>query len=81
MSISRSQVGAAAPTHMTAKRGERRGRRGSSPSMRRVDRAYYWMVVRAAVVFAVFLYVPFAQGIAYSFTNSQGYGDFSWIGL
>jgi raffinose/stachyose/melibiose transport system permease protein len=39
------------------------------------------MVVPAAVVFAVFLYVPFAQGIAYSFTNSQGYGDFSWIGL
>lgn len=48
---------------------------------RTVDRAYYWMAVPAAVVFAVFLYVPFVQGVAYSFTNSQGYGDFRWIGF
>jgi len=48
---------------------------------RKVDRAYYWMSVPAALIFAIFLYVPFVQGIAYSFTNSQGYGDFKWIGF
>ncbi|MEK0307268.1 carbohydrate ABC transporter permease [Bifidobacterium favimelis] len=49
--------------------------------MRKVDRAFYWMAIPAAVIFAVFLYLPFLQGVAYSFTNSQGYGRFSWIGL
>jgi hypothetical protein len=28
-----------------------------------------------------FLYWPFIQGAAYSFTNSQGYGEFKWIGF
>ncbi|MDO4913314.1 MAG: sugar ABC transporter permease [Bifidobacteriaceae bacterium] len=50
-------------------------------SNRKIDRAYYWMAVPAAVLFAIFLYVPFIQGVAYSFTNSQGYGDFKWIGF
>ncbi|MDY3125133.1 sugar ABC transporter permease [Bifidobacterium mongoliense] len=56
-------------------------RRMSAFSDRKVDSAYYWMAVPAAVLFAVFLYVPFIQGIAYSFTNSQGYGNFKWIGF
>lgn len=56
-------------------------KRVSTFSNRKVDRAYYWMAVPAAVIFAIFLYVPFIQGIAYSFTNSQGYGDFKWIGF
>ncbi len=43
--------------------------------------AYYWMAVPAAVIFAVFLYVPFIRGIMYSFTNSQGYGSYKWIGF
>ena len=50
-------------------------------SRRKVDRAFYWMAVPAALIFALFLYVPFFQGVAYSFTNSQGYGKFSWIGF
>lgn len=50
-------------------------------SKRKVDRAFYWMAVPAALIFALFLYVPFIQGVAYSFTNSQGYGRFSWIGF
>lgn len=58
-----------------------RPRKRSAFSRRRVDRAYYWMAVPAAVIFAVFLYVPFIQGILYSFTNSQGYGNYDWIGL
>ena len=39
------------------------------------------MTVPAAIIFAVFLYVPFIRGIGYSFTNSQGYGNFKWVGL
>ncbi|MDN6622355.1 MAG: sugar ABC transporter permease, partial [Bifidobacterium crudilactis] len=53
----------------------------SAFSKRKVDRAYYWMVVPAAVIFGLFLYVPFVQGVAYSFTNSQGFGDYKWIGF
>lgn len=56
-------------------------RRLSTFSDRKVDRAFYWMAVPAAIVFAVFLYVPFIQGVAYSFTNSQGYGSYKWIGF
>ncbi|BAQ32599.1 carbohydrate ABC transporter permease [Bifidobacterium scardovii] len=53
----------------------------SAFSDRKVDRAYYWMTVPAALIFAFFLYWPFLQGIMYSFTNSQGYGDYQFIGL
>jgi raffinose/stachyose/melibiose transport system permease protein len=56
-------------------------RKISAFSDRKVDKAYYWMAVPAALIFAVFLYLPFAQGVAYSFTNSQGYGDYKWIGF
>lgn len=58
-----------------------RKRRVSAFSRRKVDHAYYWMAVPAAVIFAVFLYVPFVRGIMYSFTNSQGYGSCNWIGF
>lgn len=57
------------------------GKRPSRFSNRKVDRAFYWMAVPAALIFTLFLYVPFLQGVAYSFTNSQGYGCFSWIGF
>ena len=56
-------------------------KRPSRFSNRKVDRAFYWMAVPAALIFALFLYVTFLQGVAYSFTNSQGYGRFSWIGF
>ena len=38
-------------------------------------------MVPAAIIFAFFLYLPFLDGIKYSFTNSQGYGDYKFIGL
>ena len=44
----------------------------SAFSTRKVDPAYYWMVVPAAIIFAFFLYLPFLDGVKYSFTNSQG---------
>lgn len=53
----------------------------SAYSHRKVDHAFYWMAVPAAVVFAVFLYFPFIRGIGYSFTNSQGFGNYKWIGF
>ncbi|MDN6424177.1 MAG: sugar ABC transporter permease [Bifidobacterium crudilactis] len=59
----------------------KRPKKRSAFSKRKVDRAYYWMVVPAAVIFGLFLYVPFVQGVAYSFTNSQGFGDYKWIGF
>ena len=52
----------------------------SAFSTRKVDPAYYWMVVPAAIIFAFFLYLPFLDGVKYSFTNSQGYGDYKFIG-
>lgn len=59
----------------------KRPKKRSAFSKRKVDRAYYWMVIPAAVIFGLFLYVPFVQGVAYSFTNSQGFGDYKWIGF
>ena len=65
----------------TADGAAKAGKRPSRFSNRKVDRAFYWMAVPAALIFTLFLYVPFLQGVAYSFTNSQGYGRFSWIGF
>ena len=65
----------------TADAAAKAGKRPSRFSNRKVDRAFYWMAVPAALIFTLFLYVPFLQGVAYSFTNSQGYGRFSWIGF
>ena len=53
----------------------------SAFSTRKVDPAYYWMVVPAAIIFGFFLNLPFLDGVKYSFTNSQGYGDYKYIGL
>ena len=50
-------------------------------SKRKVDPAFCWMTVPAAILVGIFLYFPFLQGAMYSFTNSQGYGDFKFIGL
>lgn len=76
----KGQKSAMTQTRITGSAGRSRsGRRGFSK--RKVDRAFYWMAVPAAIIFCIFLYVPFLQGIAYSFTNSQGYGNFSWIGF
>lgn len=63
------------------KPGKSPKKKGFAFSTRKVDHAFYWMAVPAAIIFAIFLYVPFIQGVFYSFTNSQGYGDFKIIGL
>ncbi|WP_336922842.1 carbohydrate ABC transporter permease [Aquipuribacter sp. SD81] len=55
---------------------------GTRPGRRRTtDRAYYWMLLPAVVLFFVFHTLPVLQGIFYSFTDSPGYGDYSWVGL
>lgn len=61
--------------------GKNKKAKVSSFSTRHVDRAYYWMAVPAAILFGLFLYLPFVRGVLYSFTNSQGYGDYHYIGL
>ena len=53
----------------------------SKYSKRKVDPAFYWMTVPAVILVSIFLYWPFLQGAAYSFTNSQGYGDYKFIGF
>lgn len=44
-------------------------------------RAFYWMVLPAFVLFLVFHTVPVLQGVFYSFTDSPGYGRWSFVGL
>lgn len=50
-------------------------------STRKVDPAFYWMTVPAAILVAIFLYWPFLQGAFYSLTNSQGCGTWDFIGI
>jgi raffinose/stachyose/melibiose transport system permease protein len=51
------------------------------PPRRGISRAFYWMVLPAVVLFFVFHTLPVLQGVFYSFTDSPGYGDWSWVGL
>ena len=53
----------------------------SKYSKRKVDSAFYWMTIPAMILVCIFLYLPFLQGAMYSFTNSQGYGDYKFIGF
>ena len=53
----------------------------SKYSKRKVDPAFYWMTIPAMILVCIFLYLPFLQGAMYSFTNSQGYGDYKFIGF
>jgi raffinose/stachyose/melibiose transport system permease protein len=51
------------------------------PSRKRTSRAFYWMVLPAAALFAVFHTVPVLQGAFYSLTDSPGYGSWNFVGL
>ena len=42
---------------------------------------FYWMVIPAIVAFFLFHTMPAIVGMFYSFTNYQGYGTWSFIGL
>ena len=53
----------------------------SKYSKRKVDPAFYSMTIPAMILVCIFLYLPFLQGAMYSFTNSQGYGDYKFIGF
>jgi len=48
---------------------------------RRIDRAYYWMVLPAFVLFFVLHTIPVLQGIFYSLTDSPGYGTWDFVGF
>ncbi|MDA0633653.1 sugar ABC transporter permease [Nonomuraea sp. MCN248] len=49
--------------------------------MTRTARAFYWMVIPALVLFAVFHTLPVLQGFYYSLTDSPGYGAHAFVGL
>lgn len=51
------------------------------PDKTRLPRAFYWMVLPAVLLFLVFHTIPVLQGVFYSFTDSPGYGDWSFVGL
>ncbi|HEY0239438.1 MAG TPA: sugar ABC transporter permease [Friedmanniella sp.] len=44
-------------------------------------RAFYWMAVPAVLLFVFFHTVPALQGVFYSFTDSRGYGDWTFVGF
>lgn len=48
---------------------------------KKVDRAFIWMVLPAALVFTVLLTIPLLTGFFYTFTNFQGYGSWHFVGL
>ncbi len=62
------------PNGTPPKSGPPRQRRSIAP-------AFYWMVFPALVLFIVFHTIPVIQGIYYSFTDSPGYGPYSFVGL
>jgi len=64
-------------THGTVTRARRTGRK-TGP---RTARAFYWMVLPAFALFFVFHTLPVLQGVFYSFTDSPGYGTWSFVGL
>lgn len=47
----------------------------------RIDPAHLWMVIPAIILFSALLILPLLQGIFYTFTNYQGYGDWKFVGL
>ncbi len=66
--VSRS---ATAATSRTATRRKPRG----------IDKTYYLMLVPVVALFTLFIMVPAAIGVVYSFTNFVGYGGWHWVGL
>ena len=43
---------------------------------------YYWMTLPAVVLFFIFMTLPALQGLYYSFTNWNGFGDtYDFIGF
>lgn len=58
-----------------------RARRSPTRPRRLSDRAYYWMVAPALVLFLLFHTLPVLQGMYYSLTDYAGYGDWDFVGL
>jgi raffinose/stachyose/melibiose transport system permease protein len=48
---------------------------------KKINPVFYIMTVPIAILFFVFHTFPFLKGVFYSFTNWQGYGDWSFVGL
>jgi raffinose/stachyose/melibiose transport system permease protein len=59
----------------------RTGSPAHRPDRNRIPRTFYWMVLPAVVLFLVFHTIPVLQGVFFSFTDSPGYGDWSFVGL
>lgn len=44
-------------------------------------KAFYIMTIPAVLLFFIFHTLSLLEGVFYSFTNSKGYGDWSFVGL
>ena len=53
----------------------------SQAPRRPVEPIYWLFLVPAVAVFTLMIAYPAVEGIAMSFTNSMGFGDFEWIGF
>ncbi len=51
------------------------------PRPRRVDRTHFMFLIPALVLFTLAITVPAVTGIFYSFTDSIGFGEYSFVGL
>jgi raffinose/stachyose/melibiose transport system permease protein len=62
--------------------GERRRRARPKPARRRrVDRVHYLFLLPVLVLFTLCITLPAVMGIFFSFTDSVGFGEFSFVGL
>src|SRR5699024_7137123 len=54
---------------------------GTHRSTRRVDPVFHLFLLPILIVFTAAITLPAIMGFVYSFTDSIGFGDFSFIGL
>lgn len=54
---------------------------GTRAPRRGVEPIYWLFLLPAVAVFTLMITYPAVEGIAMSFTNSMGFGDFDWIGF
>jgi raffinose/stachyose/melibiose transport system permease protein len=70
-----------AATRPPRTRSDAAPRKGSANTRSGVNRTFYLMLVPSLVLFTLAITVPAIMGITLSFTDSVGFGEFSWVGL
>lgn len=68
-------------TRAARTRGTAASRPASATSRRSANGTFYLMLVPSVVLFTLAITVPAFMGITLSFTDSVGFGEYSWTGL